>query len=48
MNKIRFNEAPEANNDLYEKLDGKNKEDFGYYLLRTNYKVKYRNKRIKH
>ena len=39
MNKIRFNEATKAHNDFLQRLDDKSKEDFGYYLLRTNYKV---------
>lgn len=44
MNKTRFNEATQASDDLIQKLDDKNKQDFGYYLLRSNYKVKIKKK----
>ncbi|CAF0712172.1 unnamed protein product [Brachionus calyciflorus] len=38
MSKVRFNEPSADPNDLIQKLDDKNKEDYGYYLLRSNYK----------
>lgn len=39
MNKVRFNETLKDPNDLIHQLDDKNKQDYGYYLLRSNYKV---------
>ena len=42
MHTAKIKEDHNDPNDLLKHLSPENKEDYGYYLMRTNYKVKLR------
>lgn len=39
MHSVKFNREFRDPDDLIQKLNPENRVDYGYYLMRTNYKV---------